>query len=301
MSKGRIERGLFGPTEASMANDLAVPSAAPDFEANAATSRPPSRTSPVLGYGLSLLLVAAATVIAFVVDHIVPSPNLSLVFVLPVIVAALSFGWGPALISAMLSVAVFDFLFVEPRLSFRVASPTDIWALALLLLVAAIASTVGAQSRGRAVAARRAAEQAEALHGLAHAVIQAEPPPTLMKIAASALGQIFSAPAMVLAEQSGKLLPLAASGEAILSPADQEAAQWALANNTPTRAETYPFDQAVFDFWPVQTPANRRLVLGVMLAGRSEGRPRDPNRQVELVAAYLSAATAGAGSSGRSA
>jgi K+-sensing histidine kinase KdpD len=277
-----------------MANDVAVPSAAPGFDAGTATSAPPTRISTGLGYGLSLLLVAAATVVAFVVDHIVPAPNLSLVFVLPVIVAALSFGWGPALISAMLSVAIFDFLFVEPRLSFRVASPTDLWALALLLVVAAIASTVGAQSHGRAVAARRAAQQAEALHGLAHAVIRAEPTPALIKTAASALGRIFDAPAIVLAEQSGKLSPVAASGGAILSPADQEAAQWALANDKPTRAETYPFDQAVFDFWPVQTPANHRLVLGVILAGRSDGRPQDPGRQVELVAAYLSAAATGA-------
>jgi K+-sensing histidine kinase KdpD len=284
-----------------MANNVAVTSTAPDFDAGAPTAGPPTRTPPALGYGLSVLLVAAAAVVAFVVDHIVPAPNLSLVFVLPVIVAALSFGWGPALISAMLSVAVFDFLFVEPRLSFRVASPTDLWALALLLVVAAIASTVGAQSRGRAVAAQRAAQQAEALHGLAHAVIKAEPTPALIKTAASALGRIFDAPAIVLAEQSGKLSPVAASGGATLSPADEEAAQWALANDKPTRADTYPFDQAVFDFWPVQTPANHRLVLGVMLARRSEGRPQDPNRQVELVAAYLSAAARGAAAPGRSA
>ena len=284
-----------------MANHVAVPSAAPDFDAGAATSAPPTQTSPALGYGLSLLLVAAATVVAFVVEHIVPTPNLSLVFVLPVIVAALSFGWGPALVSAMLSVAVFDFFFVEPRLTFRVDSPADVWALGLLLVVAAIASTVGAQSRGRAVAARRAAQQAEALHGLAHAVIKAEPTPALIKTAASALGRIFDAPAIVLAEQSGKLSPVAAAGGAILSPADEEAAQWALANDKPTRADTYPFDQAVFDFWPVQTPADHRLVLGVILARRSDGRPQDPSRQVELVAAYLSAAARGAAAPGRSA
>lgn len=288
-----------------MSSDLAVSSASSGVEAPAhleaqgATPAPPSRLSPLAGYGLSVVLVAAATLIAFLVDRIVPSPNLSLVFVLPVIVAALSFGWGPALISAMLSVAVFDFLFVEPRLSFRVASPTDLWALALLLIVAAIASTVAAQSRGRAVAASRAARQAEALHELAYAVIKAEPPAALIKTAATVLGRIFDAPAVVLTEQSAKLRPAAASGGAMLSTADQEAADWALANDKPTRAETYPFDQAAFDFWPVQTPANRRLVLGVKLVNIPGGRPRDPDRQVELVAAYLSAATAGRARAGR--
>lgn len=281
-----------------MAN-MAVPSAAPGVGSGAAAGRPSRRPSTALGYGLSLLLVVVATAVAIVVDHVVPTPNLSLVFVLPVIVAALSFGWGPALVSAMLSVAIFDFFFVEPRLTFRVDSPADIWALGLLLVVAAIASTVGAQSRGRAVAARRAAQQAEALHSLAHAVIQAEPPSTLTKIAATALSRIFDAPAVVLSEKAGKLWPAGASGGATMSTADQEAANWAHANNQPTRAETYPFDQAVFDFWPVQTTP--RLVLGVNLVGQPGGRPSNPSRQVELVAAYLSAANRGAADAGRSA
>jgi len=276
-----------------MASDIAVPSAGSGSNSQGRVSGLATRASPIVGYGLSVLLVAVATLIAFVVDNIVPASNLSLVYVLPVIVAALSFGWGPALISAMLSVAVLDFLFIEPRMSFRVASPTDLWSLGLLLVVAAIASTVAAQSRGRALAARRTARQAEALHGLAHAVIQAEPSPALIKTAASALSGIFDAPAVVLAETSGKLSPAAASRGARLTLDEEEAAQWALANDKPTRAETYPFDQSSFDFWPVQTPANHRLVLGVKLAEAPDGRPQDPGRQMELVAAYLAAAAMG--------
>jgi K+-sensing histidine kinase KdpD len=275
-----------------MASDVAAPIVSPEMDYAAADAGPPARTSAALGYGLSLVLVAAASLVAFVVDHIVSAPNLSLIFVLPVIVAALSFGWGPALISAMLSVAADDFFFIEPRFTFRVASPSDVWALALLLVVAAIASTVGAQSRGRALANRRGAEQAEALHSLAHAVIEAQPSSALLKIAAAALSRIFDAPALVLAEKAGKLWPAATGGGAQPSAADLEAAHWSLANDKPTRGETYPFDQAAFDFWPVQTPASHRLVLGVRLEGVSAGRPRNPDRQIELVAAYLSAATA---------
>jgi K+-sensing histidine kinase KdpD len=272
--------------------DLAAAAPADDDPATPASS-PRARPSPALGYGVSVLMVGAATIIAFVVDNIIPASNLSLVFVLPVIVAALSFGWGPALISAMLSVAVFDFFFVAPRMSFRVDSPSDLWALALLLIVAAIASTVGAQARDRQVATRRAVQQAEALHGLADAVIAEAPAPALLTTAAGALSQIFDAPAIVLAEKAGKLWPAAAAGGASLSAADAEAAHWALANGQATRGETYPFDTSGFDFWPVLSPANHRLVLGVKLTGLAGGRPKDPNRQVDMVAAYLSAALGG--------
>jgi len=273
-----------------MASSIAVPSSTPDLENRDATSERSAGTTAAIGYVSSLVLVAAATVAAFVVDQLVQTPNLSLVFVLPVIIAALSFGWGPALVSALIGVAVFDFLFVEPRMSFQVANPTDLWALALLLLVAAIASTVGAQSRRRAVEARRAATQAEALHDLAHAIVKAEPGHDLVQIAVKSLGRIFDAPAVILAEKSGKLWMAASSGGANLSTADQEAAQWTLANHQPTRAETYPFDQAAFDFWPV---ASRRLVLGVKFAGGADGRPDAPDRLVDLVAGYLAGAPDG--------
>lgn len=275
-----------------MPSDTAAPSSSPEMKDRETTPERPAPPSAVTGYVVSLALVAAATIVAFVVDHIVQTPNLSLVFVLPVIVAALSYGWGPSLVSALLGVAVFDFLFVEPRLTFEVANPTDIWALALLLMVAAIASTVGAQSRGRALASQRAAEQAEALHDLAHAIIKAAPSQDLIPTAARSLARMFNAPAVILAEKAGKLSPAAASGAASLSPADLEAAQWALANGKPTRAETYPFDQAQFDFWPVLTPANRRLVLGVKFTESPDGRPDAPERLVDLVAGYLAAAPA---------
>jgi two-component system sensor histidine kinase KdpD len=284
---------LANKLEASMTSSLASSDPVADAQALEATSDRPARPSAALGYALSLAMVAAATLVAFVADNIARVSNLSLVFVIPVIIAAVRFGWGPGVAAALLGVAIFDFLFVEPRFSLRVDSPTDILALALLLVVAAIASTIGAQARRRALEARRAAERAEALHALAHAVIKADPAEPLLHTAAEALSHIFDAPATVLAEQAGKLWPTAHGGRAILSLPDIEAAQWALANDKPTRADTYPFDQAVFDFWPVQTPANRRLVLGVKLAGASEGRPTDADLQVELVAAYLAAATAG--------
>lgn len=275
-----------------MASSIAAPTSPNDLDAHDAIPSGAAQPSVAVGYALSFAMVAAAGILAFVVDHIIDAPNLSLVFVLPVIAAAASFGWGPALMAALLSVAVFDFFFIEPKFTFVVASPNDVWALGLLLVVAAAVSSVAAQSRGRAVAARRAAEQAEALHALAHAIIKSESPDALIRTAADSLGRIFDAPAVILAEQGGTLSLAASTRAASLTAPDHEAAQWALANDKPTRAEVYPFDQAKFDFWPMATTADGRFVLGVKFTGRPEGRPADPDRFAELVTGYLAAAPA---------
>src|SRR5476649_2238775 len=97
--------------------DLEMAPDPPSAEAGAANAT----ANLVVGYGVSLGLVGVA-VAAFIVENIVPAPNLALVFVLPVLVAAVSFGWGPALVSALAAVATFDFFFVAPRFSLRVTS-----------------------------------------------------------------------------------------------------------------------------------------------------------------------------------
>ncbi|MGZ6004499.1 MAG: DUF4118 domain-containing protein, partial [Caulobacteraceae bacterium] len=128
-----------------------------------------------LQYGISLLLVALATGAAFSVNQRLAAPNLTLVFVLPVMAAATFFGWGPALIAVAASVLAFDFFFTAPYYSLRIASPSDLWATALLLVIAAIVSTLAAESRRRTREALRAAEQAQALQSVAHLVIGARP------------------------------------------------------------------------------------------------------------------------------
>lgn len=255
-----------------------------------------AKTTPSLPvayrYVLTLIAVAVTTMIALIVDRLIDAPNLSIVFVVPVVIAAVSFGWGPALAAAVMSVLAFDFFFIAPTYSLHVDSPTDLWALALLLVIAAIVSTVAARSRRLAMEAREAADQAQALQALAHLVLQSPPQDEVVRAAAEALARIFRAPAAVLIETSGKLSPAALAGGASLSSADREAAGVALASHSHVRADAYPVDQARFDFWPVLTPAGSRSVLGVSLEAGGKDRPNKPEQFVEVVGAYLAMALA---------
>ena len=58
--------------------------------------------SELMRYLASIAMTAAATVVAVGVDSKVTIPNLSLVFVVPVIIAGVSLGLGPSLCSAIL-------------------------------------------------------------------------------------------------------------------------------------------------------------------------------------------------------
>jgi two-component system sensor histidine kinase KdpD len=225
-----------------------------------------------------------------VVDRVQTVPNLSLIFVLPVVIAAVSFGWGPALAAAVAGVLAFNFFLIAPRYSLNVTDPANIWALILLLITAAIVSAVAAQSRRSAVEAWNAADQATALQALGQSLVAAKGEAGAAKASAEALARLFQAPAVVLLQGEADLDLAAHAGGAELSAADREAAGWALAARMPTRGGAYPVEGAAYDFWPVVTPQRRQAVIGVAISLGEAGRPANPERLAGIVSGYLAVA-----------
>ncbi len=279
-----------------------MPRSAPSEQILMHAAPPAPRVGPISGrtelgwpvqYGLSLAWVAAVTILGVVVEHLIQAPSLALAFVLPVVLAAVTFGWGPSLFAAIAGVLACDFFFIEPRYTLWVADPVDVWSLGLLLVVGVIVSTLAAQSRDRAVAAERAADQARALQALAHVMVETRDPAKVTTAAVEALGRIFEAPAVVLTDKDGALAIAAGTRGARLSAADMDAAAFAFSSRLATRAEVYPIEKATFDFWPVATPAGAWGVLGVRLAGRDSGRPVEAASYAEIIAAYLASALDG--------
>ena len=80
-------------------------------------------------YGLALVFVALATGLAFLVQHLISAPNVTLIYVLPVIISATLFGWGPSLLAVAVGVIAFDFFFTEPL---RLTNPSEIWVAVLI-------------------------------------------------------------------------------------------------------------------------------------------------------------------------
>lgn len=240
-------------------------------------------------YAAALGLVAGAVGLGFLVRYLAGAPNVTLVFVLPVVIAATRLGFGASLLAAVAGVLAFDFFFTVPYYSFRIHGAGDMWAAGLLLTIAAIVSTVAAEARRRAVNAQLAADRAEALHDVAHLVAQAAPREDILTGGARALHRIFRAPAVVMLQSEGRLTPAATAGGAAVEAVDIEAAQWSLQNDKPLRGENYPFETSRFDFWPIGLGDGGGLAIGVGCGSDRDSWPENPGRYVELVGAYLAA------------
>ena len=80
-------------------------------------------------YFEGLLTTAAATVIGLLIDRFVPLSNISLIFVVPVLVAAARHGLVPSLWVSALSVLSYNFFFLPPLYQLTIADPSNVVAL----------------------------------------------------------------------------------------------------------------------------------------------------------------------------
>src|SRR5215510_14046225 len=148
-------------------------------------------TDPLASTGVcylaSVAMTAIATVVAIGVDSKVNIPNLSLVFVIPVIVAGVSLGLGPSLCAAILGALAFNFFLTEPRYSLVIDDPSNIWAMALLFVVGLIVSGVAFTSHRRATEASLLRRQAIVLQNYSREIVTLRNVDAIASIASQAL------------------------------------------------------------------------------------------------------------------
>jgi K+-sensing histidine kinase KdpD len=244
-----------------------------------------SVASEVVRYLASFAMTAVATAVAVGVDSKVTIPNLSLIFVVPVIIAGVSLGLGPSLCSAILGALAFNFFLTEPRYTLAVDDPANIWAIGLLFVVGLIVSGVAFTSRQRATEAARLRRQATVLQGYSRDVVAADNTNAIVSITSQALATLFRVPVVVMLVTEGRLVSFERVGDVELQEAELEAARSSLATGTVMRSDVYPNLASRFDFWPVETAEGPNAVIG--LAFDPDERPAAPDTLVNIIVRVL--------------
>ncbi|HET8585221.1 MAG TPA: DUF4118 domain-containing protein [Casimicrobiaceae bacterium] len=159
----------------------------------------------LVGYGWSIGAAAGATLAGVAMQPRFDVVNIAMVYLLAVVVVALRYSRGPAIATAILSVATFDYLFVPPRGTFSVEDLQYVLTFAIMLAVALIVSRLVESVR------RQAATQASL-------AIEAE----TERIRSALLASISHDLRTPLAVMAGASSSLAESGDR-LDPAERQA------------------------------------------------------------------------------
>lgn len=151
------------------------------------------------GLAATAALLVLATLVGLVLNARGALADIGLLYLVPVMFAAIRLGLRPGLATGVLSSLAYNFFFLPPRFTLAVREPSHLITLLILLGVALVGSHMAARVRGEAQQAEARADRDALLAGFAGRLIGVNRREALWPFLAEELARLFSASVLVLA------------------------------------------------------------------------------------------------------
>lgn len=222
------------------------------------------------GYAAALAAVALTTLIAEPLLRFIAPTNIAMVYLLNVVLVAWRFGRAAGALAAVLAVAAFDFVFVEPRWTFAVGDAQYLVTFVVMLVVGLLTGQLAAGLQAQARAAQERERRVRGLYVMSRELGAALVPEQVAEIGARFLRAEFGIASAVLTpplQPSGGPEVLALLPGATAQP-DLGVAQWAFDHGQPAGQGTATLPASPCLMLPLVAPMRLRGVLAVDSAGR---------------------------------
>jgi two-component system sensor histidine kinase KdpD len=257
---------------------------------------------PLRRYLGSLALVALAAGVSEIIGHEISPTNLVMVYLLAVIVSAVYFGRGPAILASFLSVIVFDFFFVPPFMTLAVSNTEYLLTFAGLFSVGWVISYMTARAREQAESARRREADTATLYALSRDLAAADGIESVLQAIQTHIEQAFGREVIMYLADGGELLQISvpstdsSPGDAntvpVLERGETEiaVALWAFKNGESAGRGTNTLPSARFRYMPLKTAQRTVGVLGVSPQDSQATLTPDQRRLFEALASQAAQA-----------
>ncbi|HEV8336563.1 MAG TPA: sensor histidine kinase KdpD [Candidatus Polarisedimenticolia bacterium] len=239
-------------------------------EEKTAEERPAGGTETVFragwpAYAWATVLVALATGAAGLVRTFLALPDLVMLYLLVIMIAAIRFGRGPSVLAAALSVGLFDFFFVPPYLTFDVGDTRHILTFGMMFAVGLVISELTLRVRRQEQEARLREERTRVLYNVSRDLGSALDDKQVAEAAARHAAEIFGGGAAILLPgNAGNLELKAKAGSPLpLDVPELGVARWVLEHGRPAGPGTDTLPGARLTCIPIQASASALGVLAV--------------------------------------
>lgn len=215
-----------------------------------------------IGYLWAAAICAATTLVATPLQPIFDLANIVMLFLLAVVVVAVRFGRGPAVLAAFFNVAAFDFFFVPPRMAFAVSDVQYLLTFAVMLVVGLITGQLTAGLRFQARIATHREARSRALFEVARDLSSVLMTEQCVEIAERSIAREFRGRAHVfLLDMGDRLqLPRSAPNERTM---EIGTARWALDHGEAAGLGTDTLPGSTWLYLPLKAPMRSRGVLAL--------------------------------------
>jgi two-component system sensor histidine kinase KdpD len=250
----------------------------------------PRRIAKRMGYVWALAACVATSLVATPLLSYLDLANIVMLFLLTIVLVAVRFGRGPAVLAAFASVASFDFFFVPPRFSFAVSDAQYLVTFAVMLTVALITGQMTASLRYQARVASYREERARALYEFARDMSSLLQTDQVVEAATKFIADTFRTKvAILLPDQQDRVEPHDPGGLTLTTDL-RVAAQWAYDKSQPAGAGTDTLPNSEYLFIPLRAPMRTRGVLGIKAENRRVLMVPEQQRHLDTFAALTAIA-----------
>lgn len=237
-------------------------------------------------YGWAAGACAVATAIAALMFPYFNLTNIAMFFLLDVVLVALRFGRGPAVLAAFLSVGFYDYFFVPPRFSFAVSDVQYLLTFAVMLIVALIIGQLTANLRYQARVASHRESRLRSLYEMARDLSGVLLPEQIIDISHKFIESTFGVKIdILLADEHDKLQ----ASKARLS-VDFSIAQWCFDHSEPAGFGTDTLPGSPILYLPLRAPMRTRGILAIEPATPRWLMIPEQRRQMDGFAALIATA-----------
>jgi two-component system, OmpR family, sensor histidine kinase KdpD len=226
---------------------------------------PQASEGAAMPYLAGLAMVALATAIGRGIEWLIAVPNISLVYVAAILMSAWRHGLWPAVATALVSVAAYNWFFIPPLHTFTVADPANVVALVFFLVVAVLTGTLAARAREQALTVRHQARITAALYDFTGKLAAIADLDDLLWATAHQIALMLKVEVVLLLPEAGRLAVRAGfPPEDTLDDVGHAAAIWTWERDAPTGLGGRRL------FLPLRTERGRVGVLGIVRAADND-------------------------------
>ncbi|WP_140719746.1 sensor histidine kinase [Pseudomonas sp. Hp2] len=219
------------------------------------------------------LAAAGAVGVAWLLQRWTDIDDLSMVFIVAVVLVAARTRMAAAVLAALLSFVAYNFFFIEPRFTLNISARQGVVTVCLFLIAALVAGRLASRLRGQVLALRAANAHANALQALGRRLG-----------AAADLGQVLDAGRRALSSALGaeawlRLEQRESDPGAGLAALDRDAADWAQRHGQPAGRYTDTLAGASWWCLPVRAEQGTLGVAALRFDAR-QARPTLEQRRL---------------------
>jgi two-component system sensor histidine kinase KdpD len=219
--------------------------------------------TPPRGFINSLALIIIITAFGWLVQSYISPTNLMMLYFLAVVVSAYRWGIRPMIMTAVLGILAFDFVFIPPHFSFRVSDLEYLISFTGLIGVGALVSLLVARVREHAVAAQTRENETSTLYALSQDLATAVDTDSISSVVGKHIDEIFRWESAFLLPDNDQLVAHFASPGFSLDADELAVATWAYQHGAVAGYDTDTLHGSRLRYIPLQTSQGVLGILGV--------------------------------------